>query len=152
VALLGDLDRFEVRVRVMNPERRWLGLALPLRARVFASVWINGIEATPDCIAIHALLDAVRDGTIFPFTCDCGDPGCAGYMKGVHVVHAGGETLWADQDAGTEHVFATAALREELAKLESTIADARARWPDLVLEGCENAVADTAPREPPQTS
>ena len=119
------------------PKRRWLGLARPSRAQINTSVWINGAAATVDCVSIPVLREAAQDGTIFPFTCGCGDAGCAGYLKGVHVMHAGSEKLWVDQDAGAQYVFATLAFQAELAQIERVIAEAIARWPDLVIDVCE---------------
>jgi hypothetical protein len=128
-------DRFEVRVEVAPPKRRLMGLLKPSRASVKAVVRINGEEATPDWVDVEALLEAAHDGTVFPYACaGCGVAGCAGYSHGVHLFHSGGQTLWADQDAREQWVFETAAFLTELRKLEVAVADAQAKWPDVLIQ------------------
>ncbi|HVY49659.1 MAG TPA: hypothetical protein VHB21_27385 [Minicystis sp.] len=135
-------DTFELTIHATPPRPRWLGLARPVRARVWAEVVINGTPASPDFASTEVLLALGKGGLFFPFTCACGDAGCAGSLRGVQIVHAAGETLWNDADAGRTFVFATDAFEREIAKLAAAVREARARWPDVATEVSEPWLAD----------
>jgi len=49
-------------------------------------------------------------GTFFPWTCSCGDPGCAGMFQGVSVSHNGNNSTWLDLDGNRKLEFSTSML------------------------------------------
>jgi hypothetical protein len=65
---------------------------------------------------LHQLwASCVRPGWYFIWTCDCGDPGCAGRFRGVRVSHRGGLADWRDADSGERYCFRRAELSAALA-------------------------------------
>jgi hypothetical protein len=54
-------------------------------------------------------------GRYFIWTCDCGDPGCAGLFRGVRVSHRDGRADWRDADSGERYCFRRAELSAALA-------------------------------------
>lgn len=70
-------------------------------------------EADPEYLDLGQLrLSLEGAGRFFPWTCSCGEPGCAGRLRGVAVAHGDGRTTWLDLDGRRHLEFSTARLRE----------------------------------------
>ncbi|MEI8257924.1 MAG: hypothetical protein WCJ30_19785, partial [Deltaproteobacteria bacterium] len=130
------VDRFEVRVTLTPPQRRMMGLAPPSRAALDAAVWINGVQDTRDAVSIEALLVADADATIFPYTCQCGEPGLRGTSARSRCTTPAtrpDETLWVGGESGQSYVFSRAAFAGEIARLRQALEAARTQWPDVSI-------------------
>lgn len=57
-----------------------------------------------------------EDGVCFPWTCTCGEPGCAGYMKGVESHRNQGRITWKCLDFKQTYCFELEELKRAIAE------------------------------------
>jgi hypothetical protein len=76
------------------------------------------------------------DGTYFVWTCECGDPGCAGYFEGVEVRHRDGCVDW--KSCQTRYSFYADELRQAMADAVSECRRMLAENPKLELLPAQN--------------
>lgn len=68
---------------------------------------INDIKIYPDiAVNLFALAKSCQiDGEFYFFTCECGEPGCAGIRDGVTVIHSSNKITWHLMNEGLNQQF-----------------------------------------------
>jgi hypothetical protein len=83
---------------------------------------VNPLRYNDDDFEITELIKSTtQDGIYFPWTCSCGEPGCAGYFEGVDVKINEDFTIWSDKDQKKIYTFKTVALKAELQALHDAV-------------------------------